>query len=721
MRNLLAQVGHFFEAHVEKMVLGLAALVCLYLLVTQVILGPDRVSYQGQSYSPGTIDDHVRRKANDVAAAFEREPTPKPPYRSRLTELLDANDPVRTGIRAPLKGGFLELFGSALGRLEDERVSPLPLYASTGPAVPVAKDRTYRLPEVGDITDVKADHIRAAAYIPIAPVTPEDPYQSSSCDINDLDLVTVEAKYEVAGLVERFHESFTGDEVPAAWRDASLAQPVFVAVQLQRQQGLDGDRWGAWEDVPRCRVEARREMLKASDAGRDSSAGGVHVRRIQFSNSDVLGDLLQPSTYQIASSYEDWLPPTLHREYLDLWAKQKKEEQRQAREDERAAQEAARPDRRRTVDTTAGAEGGRGDATGRGRRDGTAGRGGVDQRTGRAGARQGRPDTRNNAAAGLYGGARAGQGGAARPGTGRQGEMMMDPAMGAAPGMETQMAMSQVYLKFEQLRLTPLTDLTKLKELVFWAHDDTVQPGHRYRYQIRLGVLNPVAGTDQVAAASQEQRNQMVLWSHFSDATPVIEIPAKRYFFAKDFRENSGEVGVEVCRFLLGYWRSQDFSVRPGEAIGRPVEKPKDSRVNPLGNPMMADYGATAQDEVFQPAEIDYGTGVTFVAVSRVDGWTGDNRLRPQPCYDMLYSPDGSDIQRTPIGASNWSNEQSTTYGAIRKALKDTPIEPPRSWSQDATTTMGAGGPYGPYGGRPGMPGGGGRPMDLGRPTNRGN
>jgi len=730
MRNLLAQVGHFFEAHVEKMVLGLAGLVCLYLLVTQVILGPDRVPYLNQSYSPGSIDDHVRRKADDVAVAFEREPAPKPPYRSRLTGPLDANDPVRTGIRTPLKGGFQELFGSTLGRMGNERVSPLPLYASTGPAVPVAKDRTYRLPEVGDIVDVKADHIRAAAYIPITPITPENPYQASGCEINDLDLVTVEAKYEVAGLVERFRESFTGDEVPAAWRDASLAEPVFVAVQLQRQQSLDDDRWGNWQDVPRCRVEARREMLKVSDTGQDSSAGGVHVRRIQFSNSDVLCDLLQPSTYQIASAYEDWLPPALHREYLDLSAKQKKEEQRQAREEERTAQEASRPDRRRSTDATGGAEGGRGDATGRGRRDATTGRGGADLRTGRAGTRQGRLNTQGyGTPAGPADRTRTARGGVARPGTGRQDEMMLDPTMAAAPGMETQMAISQVYLKFDQLRLTPLTDLTKLKELVFWAHDDTVEPGHRYRYQIRLGVLNPVAGTDQVAAANQEQRNQMILWSRFSDATPVIDIPARRYFFAKDFRENSGEVGIEVCKFILGYWRSQDFSVRPGEAIGRPVEKPKDSRTSPLLNPMMGmgDYATTAQDQVFQPAEIDYGTGVIFVAVSRVDGWTGDNRLRPQPCYDMLYSPDGLDIQRTPIGTSNWSTEQSNTYGAIRKVLKDTPIEPPRSWSQDVTAGAGAGGgyggAYGAYGGaRPGMPmGGGARPMEGGRPTPRGN
>ena len=396
--------------------------------------------------------------------------------------------------------------------------------------------------------------------------------------------------------------------------------------------------------MPRSRVEARRDLLKVSDAdlGR---AGGVQVRRIQFKSNDVLSELLQPAAYQIASAYEEWLPPTLHREYLDLLAKQKKEEQRQAREEERASQEGARTDRRRSTDTTTGMEAGRGDGTGRGRRDSTTGRaGGVDSRTGRAGTRSGgRLDTRTNAVTGYGDRARPGRGGA-----GRAEGYAGDPTMIGAPGMESQMALNQVYLKFDQLRVTPLTDLTKLKKLVLWAHDDTVETGHQYRYRIRLGVLNPIAGTDQVSATDQDRRNQMVLWSAFSEATPGVDIPARQYFFAKDFRENSGEVGIEVCKFFLGYWRSQDFSVRPGEAIGRTVEaKSKDPRTNPLLNPKMGDYmqGQAPEDQAFQPTEIDYGTGVILVAVSRVDGWTVDSRARPQAYYDMLYSVDGSHIE----------------------------------------------------------------------------
>src|SRR5512136_467181 len=101
MRNLLAQVGRFFEAHVEKMVLGLFGLLSLYLLVTQVVLGPDRVRFENRLCSPGKIDDLILRKSEDVAAAFEREPEGKSGYRSPLTSPLDPNDPIRKGIRGP--------------------------------------------------------------------------------------------------------------------------------------------------------------------------------------------------------------------------------------------------------------------------------------------------------------------------------------------------------------------------------------------------------------------------------------------------------------------------------------------------------------------------------------------------------------------------------------------------------------------------------------------
>ena len=104
---------------------------------------------------------------------FDPSPSPKAAFRSRLKGPLEVNDPVRDGIPAPLKGGFQELFGTTLGHIRVEGIPFIPMHTSTGPIVSVAnKDRTYRLPQVGEVEEVKVDHIRAAAYIPDHPGHP---------------------------------------------------------------------------------------------------------------------------------------------------------------------------------------------------------------------------------------------------------------------------------------------------------------------------------------------------------------------------------------------------------------------------------------------------------------------------------------------------------------------------------------------------------------------
>jgi hypothetical protein len=263
MHGLFAKIGRFFQHHVEKPVLAVAA--SLHLLVIHVIVGTNRVAYEGRHYLPGSIDVEIARKAQVVSAALNRPPVRQETCVSRLHGFIDANDPVRRGIHGELRRGFEGLFGCSIGCLDSDLALPLPGYAS-GTMLSDLNGRTYRLPEVGGVQDVTADHIRAMAYVPISPVSVESPYDESHCELNDADLVTVEASFDVAGLYERFHDSFAGDDAVVAWRDATLAQPVFAAVQLQRP------------------------------------------------------------TYQIASPYEGWLPPTLHREYLDLLAKQKREE-----------------------------------------------------------------------------------------------------------------------------------------------------------------------------------------------------------------------------------------------------------------------------------------------------------------------------------------------------------------------------------------------------------
>jgi hypothetical protein len=201
--------------------------------------------------------------------------------------------------------------------------------------------------------------------------------------------------------------------------------------------------------------------------------------------------------------------------------------------------------------------------------------------------------------------------------------------------------------------------------LVFWAHDDTVEPKNSYRYRIRIGVFNPTAGTEQFGEQDRIWKKNVVLWSEFSDVTDTVDIPGKLYFFANDIQEAARTVTVDVCKYVLGYWYSERFAVRQGEVIGKVknVElKPEDKA-----------KGVTVPDK------IDYGTGAVLVDIVPVNDWTGSGKLTAISYYDMLYSFDGMNIEHMPVKSVYWAKELQATLGQIQKLQKQ-PKEPLRVW-----------------------------------------
>ena len=53
------KIIEIFEKHVEKMILGIVGLVCLWLFFTRVLLCPNKVEYNGEKYRPGRIDVEI--------------------------------------------------------------------------------------------------------------------------------------------------------------------------------------------------------------------------------------------------------------------------------------------------------------------------------------------------------------------------------------------------------------------------------------------------------------------------------------------------------------------------------------------------------------------------------------------------------------------------------------------------------------------------------------
>ncbi len=735
---IIKKVGYFLEAHIEKIVFAVIGVVCIWLLIFRVLISPDAVSYNNEKFGPGEIDKRIREQAKELEYKLNQPPETKLDYVSRLTGALDPNDPVRAGIWANMQHGFTGLFDSAISGINTNMFIPVPPPISSQ----ISDGKEYALPVangvIGEVTDVAVEYIRAAAYVPTQPVSEDVPYENAMPQADDIDLVTVEAKFDVAELYRKFHESFDSDFVRQEWRDPCLAVPIFAAVQLQRQELLDNGGWSDWLTVPRSKIDNRKRMFEIVESIESLPAGGIAVRLLQFNEPDMKMDLLQPQAYQIASANEEWFPPVLHRKYLDLRKKEKTEQRRVEIENKKQEDERDRTqrveDRRGSggattgtgtygarTDSRSGRSGtteGYGNTTDglRGTR-GTRSRTGRTDRTDRTDRRTGQTDGGLYGDVGMYGD--RGQAGGRSSATNRSGgrgrerdrNAQTDDYMMGIEGrdirdIQAKPSSEDVYLDFEKLLITEWTDMSKMREpLTFWAYDDTTKLGKSYRYRIRLGVFNPIAGTNKFKEQSKSYKDVVILWSEFSDITEPVHVPQRLYLFAKEIQEAAKMVTVQVSKYVLGYWYSKDFVVRQGEVIGKVVEverpvanEPRGLRGYPMGeagqagryssmrDPQRPEYpsarlgtGMRLEDRTGEPESVDYSTSAVLVdAVSVNDLWIKGG-ARSRPYYDMLYSLDGTTIERMPISEGNWTENLKIAFNDIR-ILQREQKEPLRGW-----------------------------------------
>ena len=755
MRDLVTKLGRFAENHVEKLVLVIVGLVCAWLFFTRVIFSPNMVMLGGKQYSPGQVDEVVKARADELNQVLQspdaRATAPTVGYASPITGPIAAEDPSNP-LSRPLPQGFAGVFESPLSSVNMDIAPPVPSAGGEG----VLAGAQYKLPPIGRLTDVGVKHIRAAAWVPLQEVTAKNTYDKVEIEANDVDLVTVEAQYDAAQLCRQFKAHFAGEEVEKEeWRDPCLAEPVFAAVQLQRQELLDDGAWSAWQEVPRPRIDSRRELFAVIERIEDLPAGGLKVRLMRFDRPDVTMQLLQPESYQIASAEEEWFPPSFYDEFKSLQKKVEMEERRKEREEERERRDQTTSGRRRD---TFGGTGGTGRATGAGGRyrSGTTGGGAMgDGGYGTRGRSRSGGRTRGSpGGAGAYGAdygygtqqqgtrSRSGRRGRTAPGD----EMMYDPGMYMMDGTMAGQAIStdEAYRNFAEKLIRWDTDLSKLDEpLLLWAIDDTARPGGTYQYRMRLGVFNPVAGANRVAERDKGKSDQVILWSDFSPVTEPVNVPKMLYFFAKGVEERQNTALVEVARYKLGYWRTEDFKVKPGEVIGKEME-PKDeeedrrrpgSRIpGRITDPAYANYGLSMDmagapayglrqpDDPSRPDIIDFRTGQLLVDLVQVSDWGAPPNIAPPKAayHEMLYTGDGTQIEHMPVGTANWPKDLLASYqdvlvrerkekqpfrdfkkggmrGRIQPGMMDGYPAGMEGYYGDDGGMMG-GSPYGPYG-----------------------
>ncbi|MEN6333839.1 MAG: hypothetical protein ABFE01_06220, partial [Phycisphaerales bacterium] len=300
---------------------------------------------------------------------------------------------------------------------------------------------------------------------------------------------------------------------------------------------------------------------------------------------------------------------------------------------------------------------------------------------------------------------------------------------GMGPDGKRKASTDEVYFDLREEMLNFRSDLSKSeKPILIWAFDDTAEPGKTYQYRLRVGVFNPVAGTGQLVDRDMDKNNRVILWSPFSPVTEPVAIPRMVYLFAKNVVDKTKTATVEVARYKLGYWRTEDFQVRPGESIGKEMEpkdpdkergrdRDRDRRLammgqaggritDPRGDMMMDPaYGMPSPEDASRPKIVNFDTGAVVVDLVETNDWGDAPSLKPRMYYDMLYTTDGTVIEHMPVNMMNWPAEVSVAYRVVQSEKNREP-KAFRSFSK-SNRTRGAdpyggmydmGGPGGPYG-----------------------
>jgi hypothetical protein len=674
---MIKKQGNFIESHIEKAMLLIGVLGAIFIVYKFVLGSGEKVPFNGQSFSPGQIDTYIAEQSDKLQSRLEREPVLKPAY-------------------IPQSEVFLSKMSSVLDK-------DLNVFWPIPSTVEITVDKRYRIPAVSEVNEVSVGHIRAAAYLPKVAITAENVTSEEAYEPNDLDLVTVQGSFDLGSLIDSFQECFTGKGVPEGWRDKGLAKPVFAGVQLQRQRLDENGEWSQWEDIPRLRIDPKRDIYKIIDDVNDLPMGGVMVQIAQLDDPRTQVSMLQPDSYRIASAEDNWLPPVLHEKFLTVRREKEAQERREAAT-ERETKTAEEKTTTRTTREERGAGASRSTTpqpTGGGMGGGRGAGGGMGGGRGASSSATTRAVGGGAASARGVGGGRPTGAEADRSGSSRNTLRTTSRTDGRTETTTTDQkknvktTVTEATIS-EELRKMLLTgkDPSGLHETItFWAHDDTVEPGASYRYRIRIGVFNPVAGTGQVQAEDTASNSKVILWSAFSEVTDIVDIPKRLYFFPINVQEAAKAVEVQVCKYVMGYWHSEQFMVKRGDMIGKTV------KVEANEKNKTADVMGTKPLDM-----IDYTTGAIVVDVVAMNDWFGDKPLQSRQYFDVLFSFDGMSVDRLPAKLIDWPEDLRLKYSELKSLEKKTK-EPLRDWNSAGTTLQGT---------QRATPGGRGGPMDRG-------
>ena len=620
--------GNFFEQHVDKLVFGIIGILCLGLLWVFVLSKPYVVEVAGREFGPGEVDNEIKLLAERLEEKLQEDYAPRPYLNNKSEDYLAKLD---------CSVGEIPEFGLSLPVFRDKVLEG---------------DRKYRVPAVVDIRDVEAASIRGVAYVPEDEISPSQPYRSASRKPEDIDFVTVEGKIDVKSLYANFNQHFAGWKVDKQeWRDDNLARPVFAAFELQRSELLDDGGWSDWELVPRTKIDPYKSLFTIPEKAEDLKYD-INLLKLQFEEYTIRRDLLQPDPYEFTTGSRDtkWLTPKLYKEYTKLLNEEKEKKRRE--ELEKRSQES------RDRDRTSSARSTRGGRTG----TGTTGAGSSRSSRSRDRTSRSRRDRQGTAGRGM------------NPG-GRIGRDLIGPGVVDRLQVRQGKKPEDVIRELDNVQLNDRMNFEDIDVLTCWAHDDTITEAGTYKYRLRLGLFNPITGRDWFYPEEGHFKDQVILWSAYSEPTEPIEIyPMVEFFPQAVASADNGGVKIKVSKYFQGRWQSNEFDVRLGETIGRLVE-PDSSKTttasttmtaDPMMNYMMMRSGFMGNEPV------DYNTGAVLVDVVASDRWMGRSTLQLRDYEEILYTKDGINIEHLALQERNWPQSLRDAAKRIKDAEEET-------------------------------------------------
>jgi len=535
------------EQHVEKIVLGVALVGLFGVLAWQFIGRPNQVDMGAmKDVDPGRVDGILKERAEAVAQKLKDDARPDPdPFARTLPKV---SDQFAAAIREGTKGPeTLPRIASAMAR----ELQPIDLGAETAYFVPAIPAPTM----VASVMQT-ADALEPAALSRYPELAARFPDPAAPKDIVWTTPTATISPAAILAELRRSAPTATPPQapVPTPWFNDAL---YVVDVLFTREEQLADGSWGNSTEVNPIpgQTTFRARLGKDADAKlRDELFTSLGEKSTQQS-------LLQPDFLGTRNSA--FIPPAL----ADAAPKSAGDEQVDQLMDRIRLLKA---DRDKRTQQLAEIGGPLEDAPRQRDRD------------------KDKDDSGGGAAPPGGGGLGGGQGGTrgdrGNPEDEEKNRLKRINLTRALRQLEDRLKSFEAELK----RLSPEAtveagnaggvNLAGDQPVLVWAHDIDVKPGSTYRYRAQLRVYNPFfTRARQLVKEQVPLAASAFLESPASDWSSPVEVAPPVEFFLVRANPGEGPLGlgtarVEVYRLFDGKWRLEEFSVAPGDRIGRPSD-----------------------------------------------------------------------------------------------------------------------------------------------------